>query len=97
MSTSGPETFDDAAESWLRGEAAAAYDALKADHSRAIPADDLRAEFEAKRRRRSDQDRAGAAAALRAAGEKLDDRLQLSEAELDAAIEDFERLRKSGH
>lgn len=42
------EAFDAAAESWLRTEAAAAYDALKADPSRAIPAEDIRAEFEAK-------------------------------------------------
>lgn len=96
VSTSGQRTFDDAAESWLRDEAAAADDALKADpvgRFRPISAP----EFEAKWRRRSDQDRASPAAALRAAGEKFDDRLQLSEVELDAAIEDFERLRKSGH
>lgn len=30
-------TFDRAADEWLRTEAAAAYDALKADPSRAIP------------------------------------------------------------
>lgn len=42
------EAFDAAAESWLRTEAAAAYDALKADPSRAIPAEDVRASFEAK-------------------------------------------------
>lgn len=36
------------AEDWLRTEAAAAYDALKADPSRAIPAEDVRARFEAK-------------------------------------------------
>ena len=42
------EAFDQAAEAWLRTEAAAAYDALKADSSRAIPAEDLRAKFEAK-------------------------------------------------
>lgn len=42
------ESFDQAAEAWLRTEAAAAYDALKADPSRAIPAEDVRAEFEAK-------------------------------------------------
>ncbi|MGH3348572.1 MAG: addiction module protein [Nocardioides sp.] len=40
--------FDSAAESWLRTEAAAAYDALKADPSRAIPAEDVRAGFEVK-------------------------------------------------
>lgn len=42
------EAFDHAAEGWLRTEAAAAYDALKADPSRAIPAEDVRARFEAK-------------------------------------------------
>lgn len=42
------ETFDMAAEDWLRTDAAAAYDALKADPSRAIPAEDVRARFEAK-------------------------------------------------
>lgn len=42
------EAFDSAAESWLRAEAAAAYGAFKADPSRAIPAEDVRAEFEAK-------------------------------------------------
>jgi len=42
------EAFDVAVEGWLRTEAAAAYDALKADPSRAIPAEDLRARFEAK-------------------------------------------------
>ncbi len=42
------EAFDLAADSWLHTEAAAAYDALKADPSRAIPAEDVRAEFEAK-------------------------------------------------
>lgn len=42
------EAFGQAAEVWLRTEAAAAYDALKADPSRAIPAEDVRARFEAK-------------------------------------------------
>jgi hypothetical protein len=42
------DAFDAAAETWLRTEAAAAYDALKADPTRAIPAEDVRAEFEAK-------------------------------------------------
>jgi hypothetical protein len=42
------EAFDSAAEDWLRTDAAAAYDALKADSSRAIPAEDVRARFEAK-------------------------------------------------
>ena len=42
------EAFDMASESWLRTDAAAAYDALKVDPARAIPAEDVRAEFEAK-------------------------------------------------
>lgn len=42
------ETFDRAAEEWLHTEATAAYDALKADPSRAIPAKEVRAGFEAK-------------------------------------------------
>lgn len=40
------EAFDLASESWLRTEAAAACDALKADPSRAIPDEDVRAGFE---------------------------------------------------
>jgi len=42
------EAFDQAAESWLRTEAAAAYDALKADPSRGVPVEEVRARFEAK-------------------------------------------------
>jgi hypothetical protein len=42
------EAFDLASEVWLRTEAAAAYDALKADPSGAIPAENVRAGFEAK-------------------------------------------------
>ena len=42
------EVFDLASEVWLRTEAAAAYDALKADPSEAIPAENVRAGFEAK-------------------------------------------------
>jgi len=42
------ETFDRAAEEWLHTEAAAAYDALKADPSRAISAETVRGRFEAK-------------------------------------------------
>lgn len=42
------EAFDGAAEGWLCTEAAAAYDALRSDRSRAIPAEDVRASFEAK-------------------------------------------------
>ena len=40
--------FEEASEAWLRTEAVAAYDALKAEPSRAVPAEDVRAEFEAK-------------------------------------------------
>jgi hypothetical protein len=42
------DACDASSESWLRSEAAAAYDALKADQSRATPAEDVRARFEAK-------------------------------------------------
>ena len=42
------EAFNRAAEEWLHSEAAAAYDALKADPSRAVPTEDVRARFEAK-------------------------------------------------
>jgi hypothetical protein len=42
------EAFESAAEDWLRSDVAAASDALKADPARAIPADDVRARFEAK-------------------------------------------------
>lgn len=42
------EAFGLASESWLRNEAAAAYDAHKADPSRAIPAEDVRSGFQAK-------------------------------------------------
>jgi hypothetical protein len=42
------EAFDMAAESWLSTETAAAYDALKADPSRAVPAEDVRSRFGAK-------------------------------------------------
>lgn len=42
------EAFDLASDSWLHSEAAAAYDALKADPSTAIPAEDVRARFAAK-------------------------------------------------
>jgi hypothetical protein len=42
------EAFDAAAEGWLRIEAAASYDALKADPSRANPVEDVRARLEAK-------------------------------------------------
>lgn len=40
--------FDAAAEDWLRSDVASAYDALKEDPSRAIPAEDVRARFEEK-------------------------------------------------
>lgn len=47
-SVDSDEAVGRAAEEWLQFEAAAAYDALKADPSRAIPAEDVRARFEAK-------------------------------------------------
>ncbi|MCG6566890.1 hypothetical protein [Tessaracoccus sp. ZS01] len=47
-SVDSDEAFDIASETWLRIEAAAAYDALKADPTRGILAEDVRAEFEAK-------------------------------------------------
>jgi putative addiction module component (TIGR02574 family) len=42
------DAFHQESEAWLRTEAAAAYDSLKADPSRAIPVEDVRARFEAK-------------------------------------------------
>lgn len=42
------EAFERAADGWLASEAAAAYDALKSDPSRAIPAEAVRARFEDK-------------------------------------------------
>lgn len=42
------EAFDLGSESWLRTEVAAAYDSLKADPSRAVPAEDVRARLENK-------------------------------------------------
>jgi hypothetical protein len=42
------EAFDVASESWLRMEAAASYDALRAYPSRTIPAEDVRTGFEAR-------------------------------------------------
>lgn len=47
-SVDSDEAFDIASETWLRTEAAAAYDALKADPTRGIPVEGVRAEFEAK-------------------------------------------------
>ena len=41
--------FDEAVENWLHTEVAAAYDALKADPSRAIPAEEVEAEFKSRR------------------------------------------------
>lgn len=41
-SVDADEAFDLTSESWLRTEAAASYGALKADPSRAIPAEDVR-------------------------------------------------------
>lgn len=40
--------FDGAVENWLHTEVAAAYDALKADPSRAIPAEEVEAEFKSR-------------------------------------------------
>jgi hypothetical protein len=40
--------FESAADGWLRTEATAAFDALKSDRSRGIPAEEVRAGFEAK-------------------------------------------------
>lgn len=48
MALSESEVYEAAAECWLHSEAAAAYDALKADPSRAVPAEDVRARFEVK-------------------------------------------------
>lgn len=42
------EDFEQAAESWLRTEVVAAYDALKADPSIGISSEQVRAEFEAR-------------------------------------------------
>ena len=42
------EAFDLGSESWLHTEAAAAHDSLKADPSRAVPAEDVRARLENK-------------------------------------------------
>jgi hypothetical protein len=47
------EVFDLVSETWLRTEAATAYDALKADPTRGIPSENVRAEFEAKQPARS--------------------------------------------
>ena len=47
-SVESDEAFDTAAEEWLHTEAAGAYDAMKADPSRAIPAETVRTRFEAK-------------------------------------------------
>lgn len=41
-------SFEESAEGWLCTEVAAAYDALKADPSRAIPAEDVRERFESR-------------------------------------------------
>lgn len=42
------EVLDAAARAWLHTEVATAYDALKAEPSRAIPAEEVRARFEAR-------------------------------------------------
>jgi len=49
VSLSASEFYEaGASESWLRTAAAASYDALKADPSRAVPAEDVRNRFEAR-------------------------------------------------
>jgi hypothetical protein len=48
------DAFEVAAAGWLPAEAAAAHDALKADPSRGIPAEVVRAVFEAKWSARSE-------------------------------------------
>ncbi len=48
VALSESEAYETAAEVWLHGEAAAAYDALGADPTRAIPVEDVRAAFEVK-------------------------------------------------
>ncbi len=47
-SVGSDEAFAGAAEEWLHTEAAAAYDALKANPSPAIPTETVRTRFEAK-------------------------------------------------
>lgn len=42
------EAFDVVAESWLRTEAASAFDALNADPARVVSSEDVRARFESK-------------------------------------------------
>ena len=42
------DEFDGAAETWLRTSVVAAYDVIKANPARGIPAEEVRAEFEAK-------------------------------------------------
>lgn len=42
------EAFDLASESWLRTEASAAFDALRADPTRVVPSDEVRARFDSK-------------------------------------------------
>jgi hypothetical protein len=42
------EAFDLVTESWLRTEAAAAFDALKADPSRVVSSEDVRSRLESK-------------------------------------------------
>lgn len=47
-SVDSDDAFEAAAEDWLRTEGVAAYDALKANPSSAIPEADLRARFKAR-------------------------------------------------
>ena len=42
------EAFDVESQAWLRADAAAAYDALKVDPSRAVSAEDVRCRFGSK-------------------------------------------------
>ncbi|MFZ2014743.1 MAG: hypothetical protein WAV00_13045 [Nocardioides sp.] len=42
------DDLEEAAQDWLRTDASAAYDALRADPSRAIPADEVRGRLEGK-------------------------------------------------
>lgn len=48
MQSDDEDLDDEVIDGWLRSEVVAAYDALKADPSRATPAEDVRAEVEAK-------------------------------------------------
>ena len=47
-SVDSDDAFDLASESWLRTEAAAAFDALQSDASRTVPSGDVRERLESK-------------------------------------------------